>query len=100
MLNKSERDASVGGWVVVLLVASDCSKQVRKCVEAIVRMRQICGYACKFFCPRHRRLKAHTDVGWRTGVDARLRAEERESVLVLVRMEETAYKSKTMRWRM
>jgi hypothetical protein len=67
MLNKSEMYArmSIDGWVVVLLVASDCLKKARKRVEAIVRMRQ-------------------KVVGWRAGVNARLRAEE-ESVIVRVR---------------
>jgi hypothetical protein len=59
MLNRNERYARVvssDGWVVVLLVASDCLKSAMKYVEAIVRMRQ-------------------RVVGWKTGVAARLRAE-------------------------
>ena len=47
MLNRNERYTKVvssDGWVVVLLVASDCLTNVMKYVEAIVRMRQICGY--------------------------------------------------------
>lgn len=46
MLNKNERYArmSSDGWVVVLLVASDCLKNVMKNVEAMVRRRQNCGY--------------------------------------------------------
>jgi hypothetical protein len=46
MLNRNERYArmSSDGWVVVLLVASDCLKPVMKYVEAMVRRRQNCGY--------------------------------------------------------
>jgi len=46
MLNKNEKYANMtfDGWVVVLLVASDCLKTVMKYVEAIVRRRQSCGY--------------------------------------------------------
>jgi len=59
MLNKNEKYArmSSDGWVVVLLVvASDCLKNVMKYVEAIVRMRQMV-------------------VGWKAGVVARLHAD-------------------------
>jgi hypothetical protein len=98
MLNKSERYArmSIDGWVVVLLVASDCLKQVRKRVEAIERMRQDCENVCELCRPRHHHLKTHTVVGWRTWVGARLRAEG-ASVIVRVRMVGTAYRSKWMR---
>jgi hypothetical protein len=46
MLSKNERYAKMSsdGWVVALLVASDCLKNVMKYVEAIVRRRQSCGY--------------------------------------------------------
>lgn len=89
---------SVEGWVVVLLVASDCLKKVMKRVQAIVRMRQ--SYElCELRRPRRHQLKIHTVVGWRAWLVARLRAndEEKGSVLVRVRMGEPAYRSKTMR---
>jgi hypothetical protein len=101
MLHKSERNArmSVEGWVVVLLVASDCSKKVMKRVQAIVRTRQSCEYVYELRRPCRYQLKIHTVVGWRAWLVARLRAndEEKGSVLVRVRMGEPAYRSKKMR---
>jgi len=73
MLSKNERYArmSSDGWVVVLLVVSDCLMSVRRYVQATVRRRQ-------------------RVVGWKAGLGARLRAEvEVGSVIGRVRMVET-----------
>lgn len=62
----------------------------RGSAEAIGRKRQSCEHACELCRPHHYRLKAHTVVGWWTGVGARLRADkEEESVIVRARMVET-----------
>jgi len=59
MLNKNERYAKrrIDGWAAVSLVACDCLKMTRKREERIERMRQ-------------------RVVGWRSGLSARLRADE------------------------
>jgi hypothetical protein len=102
MLSKNERYAKMSsdGWVVVLLVASDCLKNVMKYVEAIVRRRQSCGYVrCELrLVQRRHHLRTRTVVGWKAGVVARLRADvEVGSVIGRAWMVETAYRSQWMR---
>jgi hypothetical protein len=63
------------GWVAVLVVASDCSHEVRNPVEAIERMSESCMSDYELGCPNRLHLKKHTVLGWRAGLGARLRAE-------------------------